>query len=247
MQQLLKVQTAIQNNNSQLLKLIETNPKKYQTIKASYNRLHSKKRLSLLNEHTLLFLLLMAAAHTDYEYAKTLIQAHALESLTSRAAKLALGRLYSSAKFHKKTVEFYLPLFENDQLNAHANTQLSSADLHKLYTSLFEIALFKEVEAVLKFALKTYPTENLWGMAVLQYQINTQHLFKHKTEEIINNLNIMSQKVSSVEELQNMAHCYYTQGYYQHSFSIYEKLFTQITAQSFTNNTKHHFNAEDTP
>ena len=240
MKQLFKIQAALKKkNNANLLSSIEKDKSKYNSLKQEYNNLKKKKNFKTINKQFIVYLFLNAITHKDIDFAFTLIKYHHIEEIETKGAKIALARFYSATNNYKKTIEYLLPIHENDK-------SLDFLDLHSLLISLIEMAMFKDAESILKYAIEKYPEIRVWKYEALKYQIMTNHIYKRNKQDIINNLNYMSKLTKEPVEYMYMGYCFYNAGYYQQAFNMYDKYFTIIDTKVKVDKVKHIFNSQNT-
>lgn len=241
MKQLFKIQNALKNKNKKsLLASIEKDKKKYNALKKEYISLRDKKRLSSVNNQFIVYFFLNAVTHGDLEFAYILKNYHKIDDIDSIGTKIALGRFYHNTNFHKKAVDYYLPIFKD------SSKKLDFYDTHRLFISCFEMAMFKDCEAILKYALDAFPDIRLWKYEALKYQILTSHIYPEQKKHIVNNLNYMVKQVVDVSDTLYMASSFYNAGYYQQSFNMFDKYFTMVTTDVTVDIKKHLFKSQNT-
>ena len=240
MKQIYKIQTALINKkNIPLLVLIEQDKNKYLSLKKEFFKIKSKNNILNIHNSFIVYLFLISVVHDDLEFAFDLKDEYKIEEMNTKGANIALGRFFYALNHQMKVINYLLPIH-------HEDNSLEFEDFYKLYSSLLKMAMFKETEELLEFALNKYPDLNLWKFEALKYQISTLHINPKNNDNIISNLNYMLKFVEKTRDYMYMGYSYYNAGYYQQSFNMYDKCLSIMKIDLKKDNTKSNFDAQKT-
>lgn len=203
----------VHQKNPNVLKAIEHDVSQYKKLKKEYVRL-SENAQKQLTAQFLVFLLLVAIAHNDMDFARQLIYTHDYEKIGTAGAKLALGRFFNKLEHCIKVIKCFLPLFDEEKLQ--------SSDLVILFRHLFERARHKDCHRVIEYVLKHYPNNFGWEIEVLDYQIKINHLYPTPKEIIAEKLKSLYQRCKTSEEYYRIADCFYKAGYFKDAVNMFD-------------------------
>jgi hypothetical protein len=223
--------------NPVIAQAIENSSLRFEALKNEYKDLNSILK-NQLKAKILIFLLLNAIEFKDLLFAKKLVEDFNYYSFNRDGAKLALARFYYLCKSFKKSEALFWEL--------HLKNSIADIrDYESLYLSSNEIGNFKNCELIIKKCLEIYPNTLIWKLYAVSYKISISHLFRVNAAEVKNNLDYLSKRVKSNDELFILATSYYLAGYLNDSFHYFNKVFETIEIKENSLVKKDYFNVND--